>query len=64
MAVGGVVLAYIIFKTMLKRSGRTDYFTYQIYRGFGPQNNERFVTEPYIMAAGFIVLLMLNLALS
>ena len=59
LAVGFFVLAMLVLRTLAKRNGRLEYLRLNLKKGTKAQNNEKFVTIPYILTAVFIVVYMI-----
>lgn len=58
-AIAFISIAYLLFMSMAKRSGRWDYFKLNMKKGLRPQNNEHFITIPLaatlLAAAAFMI---------
>lgn len=58
-AVGFFILAMLVLRTLAKRNGRLEYLKLNLKKGAKSQNNEKFITIPYVLTAVFIFLYMI-----
>ncbi len=61
LAIGFLGVAFLLFKKMAVRNGRWDYLICQLKKGIKPQNGERFVTAPLLVALITVFIYMIQM---